>query len=72
MNWNYRVIKHNDGSLAIHEVFYTENKPTSMTVCAVGIVGDDAVELASVIEQMKEELDKNVLDANSLEPLIGL
>jgi hypothetical protein len=29
--WNYRVVKHPQGHMALHEVHYEDGKPTGMT-----------------------------------------
>lgn len=36
--WNYRVLRYPDGALGVHEVFYTDGKPTSCTEDPIGAV----------------------------------
>lgn len=50
--WNYRVLRYPDGALGVHEVFYTDGKPTSCTEDPIGAVGDDLEELRRELEAM--------------------
>lgn len=60
MTWNYRVLRYADGEFGIHEVYYDETgKPTSCTLDAVGVVGED---VAGVLEMMTRALKEPVLE----------
>lgn len=42
--WNYRILEAEDGTLAIHEVYYDENhKPASCTANPIDISGYETV-----------------------------
>ena len=73
-HWNYRVIKHWDGTLQIHEVHYDADGRNNGAEIAVSmsekpsvVIGDDVDEMKSVIEKMKEALDKPALSAKDME-----
>ena len=63
MSWNYRVLRHADGALAIHEVFYGEDKatPHSCTEDPVGVVGDDIADLTATLGMMGRALMRPIL-----------
>ncbi len=62
-HWNYRVLRHSDGTLAIHEVHYEDvDRPTGCTVNPASFVGDDVAELRRVLELATCALDEEVLD----------
>lgn len=50
MSWNYRVLCRQDANgepyFAVHEVYYTDDKPTSWTCDAASPSGDNLFELA--------------------------
>lgn len=50
--WNYRAVN-KDGVISIYEVFYTEGKPTSVTVDPVSPAGENIEELTrDIIEEL--------------------
>lgn len=62
-HWNYRALKHPDGTVAIHEVFYGEDgKPDSCSAEPTGFVGDSLEDLKSNLELAKRGLVERVLD----------
>jgi hypothetical protein len=61
MSWNYRLVK-NEKLLQIHEVYYRNEKPHSITADPVALCGETMEELAKVIDLMKEALSKPILD----------
>lgn len=62
-HWNYRVLRHHDGSLAIHEVFYDgDGKPESCSKGPTGFVGDSLDELASVLKRAERALREEPLE----------
>ena len=65
MSWNYRVMKHeNKGQewYGIHEVYYTNRKPTSLSADAMHPSGETEAELHADIQLMLEAFNKPVLD----------
>ena len=65
-HWNYRLLRHGDDYLAIHEVYYNaDGHPKSVTERPVGIVGDDVEEVRRVLEMMARSLGEPVLDYES-------
>jgi hypothetical protein len=54
MSWNYRLIKHKDGLVGLHEVFYDEqDNPKAYTKFAV-FYGDD---VEDVLREMRNALN---------------
>jgi hypothetical protein len=65
-HWNYRVLKHSDGTVAIHEVFYGDDgKPHSCSAEPTGFVGDSLEDLQSGFELARRGLAEGVLDYES-------
>jgi NAD-specific glutamate dehydrogenase len=64
VSWNYRVMRHKSGTLAIHEAFYDEDKetPHSWTSEPVPIMGDSVDDLLSSLHMMHRALMKPVLE----------
>jgi hypothetical protein len=60
--WDYRLIRYSDGCLGLHEVYYRNGAPTSVTVNAVGIAGDSVEEVAEVMGMIARALTLPVLD----------
>ena len=56
MTWNYRIIKNDSGKrsyFAIHEVFYNDKgKITNGTENPIDIVGENKVDIRSILKQM--------------------
>lgn len=68
--WNYRVVKHADGTHAIHECYYGQRGddiPHSITERPVWPVGDDLVTLRADLERMLRALAAPVLDDASFD-----
>lgn len=66
MTWNYRVIEYVDPTtrepwFAMHEVYYSGDKPLSYTKNPVGVVGDSVEEMRDVLRMMRAALDKPAL-----------
>jgi hypothetical protein len=41
MSWNYRIVRHPNGDLALHEVYYDEaGRPDGVTAAPVGFAAD--------------------------------
>jgi hypothetical protein len=68
MSWNYRVIRHEDGSHALHEVYYDEaGAPSVYSERPCGFVGDTLDDLlASLDLARKAALERPILDAQDL------
>jgi hypothetical protein len=63
MTWNYRVIRHDDGQLAIHEVHYDQYGAADMvTATPVGIWGDDIQGVRRHIARFVTATMKPILD----------
>lgn len=71
--WNYRIIHLDLASptetwLEIREVYYDETGTTTgWTEKAAGVGGNDAAEIAGVLELMRDALDKSVLKESDLD-----
>jgi hypothetical protein len=67
LTWDYRVVKHTDGSFAIHEIYYTDtNKIKLYSKNPCGIVADDIGDLKSVLSMLSAALKQPVIFANEL------
>jgi len=74
MSWNYRAIRHHDGSLAVHEVFYNEaGEPNSMTENPVtfSVSEDESIkDLATSLEQALNDIRKKpIIEASYFDPV---
>lgn len=73
MSWNYRVLRHLDGSLALHEVYYRKGKPVSFTLNPVcfGIDGDEGLQglIASLEMALRDARERPILDVASFKPV---
>lgn len=62
MTWNYRVMRHGNGWLAIHEVHYFDDgKGMNCTVRPVDVSGESIEELRGDLERMMRALDEPIL-----------
>lgn len=72
MSWNYRVLRHLDGSLALHEVYYRKGKPVSCTLNPVcfGVDGDEGLQglIASLELALRDARERPILDVASFKP----
>lgn len=67
MTWNYRVIRHYDGTLALHEVFYTDTGMVNMySENPTSFLSDSIEGLSSVLEMAKAALSKSIIDIKDL------
>jgi hypothetical protein len=72
-HWNYRVLKHSDGSFAIHEVFYDDRgKPDSCSEEPTGFVGDSLEDLNGALDLARRGLQEAVLDYESFGSKTGV
>jgi hypothetical protein len=64
MSWNYRVIRHKDKSLAIHEVFYHDDGTAhSVTTEPTEVVSDTGMKgLKADLDSMALALSREVID----------
>ena len=70
MSWNYRVVK-KDGLLGIHGVYYDEkNNIRSADVDPNAPFGEDLEELRSRLELMIESLAEEIIDFETLKPVV--
>jgi hypothetical protein len=71
MHWNYRVLRHEDGTLALHEVFYDEDgKPSMYTTEPISFAVDADEGLSALTESLERALrdakERPVLDASEI------
>lgn len=66
MTWNHRVLRYEDGTLGIHEVFYEDGEPWACTEEEVGVVGDNKLELVEVLLQFVKAIEQPILDYDSI------
>jgi hypothetical protein len=65
MPWNYRLVRRvfdTEEQVGVHEVYYTDGKPTSITVNPIGIVGETEKEVKDILEKIKKAFLKPVLN----------
>lgn len=67
MTWNYRVMRHADGSIAMHEVYYDDNgKPEHWSKEPTTFIGDgdDALEqlICGLETAAKDARQRPILD----------
>lgn len=72
MTWNYRVVKHmhedtEEEFYQIHEVYYRNDQPDSITESGVIPFGENKQELNDCMIYMMQALTKPVLDAKIFE-----
>lgn len=60
MTWNYRIIKHKD-IYAVHEVFYTKDKPHTWTENPINLADESYSGLESSFMYMRDAFDKPIL-----------
>jgi hypothetical protein len=64
MSWNYRLLAKKNGDnvyFQIHEVYYTDKKPTSYTSNPITIGGENLEEVAWSLKKIKKALKKPIL-----------
>lgn len=71
MHWNYRVLRHEDGTLALHEVFYDEDgKPSMYTNDPISFAVDADEGLSALTEALERALhdarERPVLDVSEI------
>jgi hypothetical protein len=72
-HWNYRVLRHTDGSIAIHEVHYDDSgKPHACTEEPTGFAGDSLEELRSELALAERGLQEKILDYESFNSKTGV
>lgn len=70
MSWNIRVMKYEDGSVGLHEVFYNkEGKIIAWTQESISYVGEDLKELKEYIDIINQDIERfgkeeDILDYN--------
>jgi len=59
-HWNYRLIRHvwptGEVTVGIHEVYYTDGKPTKWSKYPVPVAGEDAEEVLRILNDMRQAL----------------
>lgn len=62
MSWNYRLIRHTDRSVGIHEVYYnSRGRVCAWTANPVRVVGDSAAEVRTDLRLMAAAWKKPIL-----------
>lgn len=57
MSWNYRVVRHATGLLALHEVYYTETgAPRARTAEPCGFISDEDEGLEGLVISLRRAL----------------
>ena len=64
--WNYRVVE-KDGFYGIHEAYYDDDKPTSITQNEMSPHGETLDELKDDVKKHLEALDKPILHYEDFE-----
>ena len=62
MSWDYRVLRYDDGSFGIHEVYYYDGEPKQCTFDAVSIVWEEDEDPLWQMRQMQQALEKPILN----------
>ena len=57
MTWHYQLMKHSDGSLAVHE-YYTLEDGDGWTKEPVSIIGDDVDDVKGVLQMILNDINK--------------
>lgn len=71
MTWNYRILRHRDGTLALHEVYYDEQgQPRAYTERPAGFAvdpedGPEGVQ-AALETALRDARERPVLDAETI------
>jgi hypothetical protein len=65
-HWNYRAVRHPDGTLLIHEVYYESGHPIAMTENGAAVLGETVGELRCVLAMMEQGLAQPILDQASI------
>lgn len=73
MTWHYRILRHPDGSLALHEVYCDdEGKPNRCTTNPISFGADENEGLDGIVVSLRRALadatDRAVLDFASFGP----
>lgn len=58
--WTYRLVKHENGFLYFHEVYYHNEVPCSMTVEPIDIVFDRIEDIKDVLYKLEKAVDKGI------------
>lgn len=68
MNWNYRIIKHQQPAFfAVHEVFYDDNgKVAGWTADPIDITGETKTELLTSLKQITSDIKQSILEETKL------
>lgn len=70
MHWNHRVMRYQDGTLGIHEIYHMETQDQQekslpaylWSEYAVCVLGEDLDGLRKTLQRMLECLDKPILE----------
>ena len=72
MTWNYRLVKHNDGTHGIHEVFYDDDgNPDGMSMDPIRLGSfdyedeDPKTEMLAELEMIRAGVEKGIFEEPS-------
>ncbi len=65
VSWNYRVLRHADGTVAVHEVYYDNGSPVSCTEKPDALYERDLDALRRTVAAVTRALDEPVLEYDS-------
>ena len=57
-SWHYQLMRHKDGSLAVHE-YYPSDGGAGWTIEPISIVGDDVGDVKKSIQMILADIDKH-------------
>ena len=57
-SWHYQLMRHKDGSLAVHE-YYPSDVGVGWTKEPIAIVGDDIEDVKSSIQMILDDINKH-------------
>ena len=59
MTWHYQLMKHSDGSLAVHEYYTSAVFGDGWTKEPVSIIGDDVDDVKGVLQMILNDINKH-------------
>ena len=66
MTWDHRIIKYEDGTIGIHEVYYDEDGKIILYSDARPVIGDDMDDLRVGFDYMERAFHAPILDIGDL------
>lgn len=71
MSWHYRVLRHSDGHLALHEVYCdADGRPNGYTERPIGFVANEEEGLSGIVQALemalKDARERPILDTETM------